>query len=352
LNARRAQYPAARRLVPRPVQPPTVTVVEWHGMDGALPAGAGLSASATATPCSMDLNPGHGTTGMAGSGRLSGANARSATRSERVGFMINALRRCSVALLMLPLVLMLASCVKYETAIKISANDHVDISMLLAVQQQYASLVRESCTPNGASSVPAGSISSYSQDGYVGCTIKGSGIPLINASNQNGVFSITHQNAQYTFQMKNTTSDTTSDTSLTSAMFTTFKLAVTFPGEVTSHSGSSTVEGTTVTWTDPDDALKGNGLKATSKEADLLLLAVPWALGLAGLLLVAAVAIAVWGHVRSRRTVSDVPDNSQDDATYPTPYPVTYADPRTGAPAQSPEASGASNSDQTSWPQS
>jgi hypothetical protein len=263
--------------------------------------------------------------------------------------MINALRRCSVALLMLPLVLMLAGCVKYETAIKISANDRVDISMLLAVQQQYASLVRESCTPSGTSAVPTGSISPYSQDGYVGCTIKGSGIPLSNASNQSGVFSITHQNAQYTFQMKNTTSDTTSDTSLTSAMFTTFKVAVTFPGEVISHSGSSTVEGTTVTWTNPDDALKGRGLKATSKEADLLLLAVPLALGLAGLLLVAAVAIAVWGHIRSRRPLDDVPEVALDEATFSAPYQATYADRPTTGQGQ-PETSGAPNSPQEGTP--
>jgi hypothetical protein len=266
--------------------------------------------------------------------------------------MIHDLRRRSMAMLMLPLLLILSSCVKFDAAFKISANDRVDISMLLAVQQQYASLVRESCTPNGTSTLPAGAVTPYSQDGFIGCTIKASGIPLSQVFKADSTLIITHENGQYSFWMKNTNTNTGSDTSLTSAMFTTFKVAVTFPGEVTSHSGSSTVEGTTVTWTNPSDALTGDGLKATSKEANPLLLALPWAIGLVGLLLVVGIGIAVWSRVRSRRSVTDITAPVPSEATYPTPYQGPYPEPRTGAPAQSPEASGASNSDQTSWPQS
>jgi len=262
-----------------------------------------------------------------------------------------------MAMLMLPLLLILAGCVKFDAAFKISADDRVDINLLLAVQQQYSSLVREACTPSSTNNLPAGTITSYSQDGFVGCTLKASGVPLNQAFKDNSTYVITHENGQYTFWMKNTNTGTSSDassgtdsTAMTSAMFTTFKIAVTFPGEVTSHSGSSTVEGTTVTWTNPDDALTGDGLKATSKEANPLLLALPWVIGLVGLLLVGGVGLAVWSRVRSRPSVKHITAPVVPDAAYPTPNqatnstPYQAANPDTrSAPVQPPEAAGAPN---------
>lgn len=44
-----------------------------------------------------------------------------------------------------------------------------------------------------------------------------------------------------------------------------FKVSVTFPGTVLSHSGSSKVDGDTVTWTDVSDLLSPDGLTASGK---------------------------------------------------------------------------------------
>ncbi len=49
------------------------------------------------------------------------------------------------------------------------------------------------------------------------------------------------------------------------AYYTEFEFSITFPGEVLTHNGSSTVAGTTVTWTDADDFYSVEGLKATAK---------------------------------------------------------------------------------------
>lgn len=259
-----------------------------------------------------------------------------------------------MALLLLPLLVILAGCVKFDAAFKISANDQVDINLLMAVQQQYSSLVREACTPDGSSNLPAGTITPYSQDGFVGCTLKASGIPLKQAFKDNSTYVITHENGKYTFWMKNTNTGTSSDTAsgtgssaMTSAMFTTFRIAVTFPGEVTSHSGSSTVDGTTVTWTNPDDALTGDGLKASSKEASPLLMALPWVLGLVGALLLGAIAVVVWTGARRRRLVVDA-QAAHYEATYPTPYQSTYSTPpqASSGPGATTEASGPPSPDQ------
>jgi hypothetical protein len=214
-------------------------------------------------------------------------------------------------MLMLSVLLVLGGCVKYNAAFNISADDKVDVSLLLAIQQQYASLVREACTPSGNKNLPAGTITPYTADGYVGCTLKSSGLELSKDFKDNSPYLITHEGGEYTFWWNTKTgastgtSTGTDSSTITSAMFTSFKVAVTFPGEVTSHSGSSTVEGTTVIWTNPDDAFTGDGLKATSKGASPLLPELPWGVGLAGLLIVVVVGLAVWSRSRRRRSLLD-----------------------------------------------
>lgn len=49
---------------------------------------------------------------------------------------------------------------------------------------------------------------------------------------------------------------------------TSFKVAVTFPGDVVKHNGSSTANGRTVTWTDPKDLFTAEGLHATGGEGE------------------------------------------------------------------------------------
>lgn len=68
-----------------------------------------------------------------------------------------------------------------------------------------------------------------------------------------------------------------------------FKVSVTFPGTVLSHSGSSTVDGNTATWTDVNDLLSPDGLTASGKSQGGL---PNWVWGI-GALLVLAIGGAV-----------------------------------------------------------
>ncbi len=82
---------------------------------------------------------------------------------------------------------------------------------------------------------------------------------------------------------------------------TSFKVAVTFPGEVAKHNGSSTVTGRTVTWTDPKDFFTTEGLHATGGEGQSPSGAVlpAWAIPV-GLVVVAGVVVAAMLATRRR----------------------------------------------------
>lgn len=200
-------------------------------------------------------------------------------------------RHHRVTLALVSLAFLLAGCVKFDADFKISAADNVDMTMLLAVEQQYYGQLAGVCDEGSSSVAGDAEISPYRQDGFVGCTIRASG-PLEEVFLGGSGWSTTHENGEYQFLMDN--SRTGSQSQLADLMFTTFRVAVAFPGEVTSHSDPSTIQGTTVTWTNAADAFQHGGLKATSKEANTLFAALPWIVGLAVLLGIGvAAAVAV-----------------------------------------------------------
>lgn len=114
----------------------------------------------------------------------------------------------------------------------------------------------------------SGSVAPYYVAGYVGCTVSGTvPLSLLSPGSVQG-FMISSTGGEYKFAMQ--IPGKASTLGLTPEMLDEFSVAVTFPAEVTSHNGSSTVEGTTVTWTDPEDLLGGEeGLQATSKAASI-----------------------------------------------------------------------------------
>lgn len=192
------------------------------------------------------------------------------------------------SLFLLAILFLTSGCVKFDVDMKISPRDHIDMTMLLAIQQQYASEMGEICDPSSdAGTFAGGTVEPYEQDGFIGCTITANSVPIAEVLGEDSPLRVVHQDSQYSFSMANTDTDDGS-AEMARMMFTTFRVAVTFPGEVTSHSGSSTLEGTTVTWTDPTDWLSGEGLRATSKEPNPLAVALPWAASL--LVLVAVIA--------------------------------------------------------------
>ena len=192
--------------------------------------------------------------------------------------MLNAsrhMRRCLV-LIIAPL-LLLAGCAKFDTAMEIKDENHVHLKSTVGVSKSIAStsddpLVSElSDCNNSKGSAGTGSdgkVEKFEDDNYIGCIIAGE-TTAANLDKEVGM-QITFDKNEVSFKM---TSDLfrdsgRSDRTPDASMFSDFKVSVTFPGKVLSHSGSSKVDGNTVTWTDPNDLLFGSGLTATSKRSN------------------------------------------------------------------------------------
>jgi hypothetical protein len=205
-------------------------------------------------------------------------------------------------LLILPLLFLVASCVKFDNAMTISADDKVDATILIAVQKQYGGLIKETCSAKTSSTLANATVAPYKDDEYVGCTLTARGVPMAQIAKSSASWTIRHEKGKYSFAMANAKSAKSGGSGMTSAMFTDFRVAVRFPGDVISHNGSSTVQGTTVIWTDPDDMFTGKGLQATSKEATPEQAAMPLNLGVTGLVIAIGVAFLIWVAVRRSRS--------------------------------------------------
>ena len=189
-----------------------------------------------------------------------------------------------VLALVLPLLVLLSGCVKFDATSTIGSDDKISASVTLAVQDDYSFGVDQLCETTLGSMLPGGQSSSYSQGGYTGCTVSVQGV-AISTFATTPFLTIKHENGQYSFELSSSVASAVGGSSGAGLVFDSFSFAVTFPGEVLTHSGSSTVSGTTVTWTDADDLLSGDGLQATSKESG------GWSLG--GMLPILGIAAAV-----------------------------------------------------------
>lgn len=110
----------------------------------------------------------------------------------------------------------------------------------------------------------------YTDDRYVGCRAE-IAMTLAQASNPDQGMDLTHKDGTWEFTYKPTKDNTGGqETSGQSAdpkqVYDDFLVRVTFPGPVQKASGSGTIEGNTVTWTDPSDFVNG-GLRATATDA-------------------------------------------------------------------------------------
>ncbi|MBB1511297.1 hypothetical protein H5399_01550 [Tessaracoccus sp. MC1627] len=227
------------------------------------------------------------------------------------------------ALVLLPLLLVVTGCVKLDADIEITARDTVNMTMLLAIQDEYADSLDGSCEAE-----PGVTVTPYNEGGFIGCVQEASNAPLDAMAGSSDTLTIVHQDGEYTFVMAGSelSGESGADSTMAAAMFTDFRVAVTFPGEVISHSGSSTVDGTTVTWTNATDLMSAEGLRATAKEANALLTLLPW-LG-AGLLVAAGIVV---GLLLWKRTTAGAP---------PPPGPAPWSGPAQPGPGYPPPPGG------------
>ncbi|WCC79467.1 hypothetical protein O6R08_08065 [Cutibacterium equinum] len=189
------------------------------------------------------------------------------------------LRRYLV-LLLAPL-LLLAGCVKLDMATEIKDEDHIHVKVTVGVSKSMAEMSGQDLTSEfsdcgqlakssgGASNAK---VEKFEDDKYIGCTFSADGTAADFTENSEDT-EITFDKDKVTFKMDSgTLSDSGgsnnpfgSGESLSASMLTDFKISVTFPGKVLSHSGSSKVDGRTVTWVDPKDMFSDEGLSATAE---------------------------------------------------------------------------------------
>ncbi|NLT29650.1 MAG: hypothetical protein GXX86_04225 [Propionibacterium sp.] len=209
--------------------------------------------------------------------------------------------RALIALLTLPLLVLLSGCVRYVTDFEIVSPEEVKLSLDFGMQNQameeMGSAGEDMCGDAPFADESGATAESYQEDGpegYSGCKVavtttaaelSGDGLTLELAD---GVWHFTH-----TGDSEDTEGMTAEDAA---QMFSDFRVSVTFPGKVLTHNGESTVDGNTVTWTNPADMFSPDGLQATGEEASAgggLGGALPWIIGGVVLLVAIGVVLAI-----------------------------------------------------------
>lgn len=171
--------------------------------------------------------------------------------------------RALLAVLVLPLVVLLSGCVRMTMSTKIVDDNTITVAMDLGIKKSTAAAsgqnTNDMCSGAGLGSLSSGrqgKVEQYDDGTYVGCKISGSTRLSEVLNEASSGISLTHANGEYVYTVDLTKASSGIDSSgagLSAAIFDTFVVSVTFPGSVVSHSGDSTVSGTTVTWNHPSD---------------------------------------------------------------------------------------------------
>ncbi|MDR1712501.1 MAG: hypothetical protein LBR58_11740 [Propionibacteriaceae bacterium] len=211
--------------------------------------------------------------------------------------MIKRLGACLAGLLLL------AGCVKMEFSIDIHSDDDIDISMLMAIDKDYADEFGDMCDLAKSSAGSSGDFTAeeFTDDDYKGCRVFGK-TNLDSAGTM-----VTHTGGKYYFSSG--ASDSAYGSDLDASMFTGFKFEVTFPGPVESCSGNGVISGNTCTWTDAADLI--NGMEAVGADSGGPLAGgggIPWGIiaAVIGVIIVGAVVAVVVIRMRKKPAAQPV----------------------------------------------
>ena len=228
-----------------------------------------------------------------------------------------------LALLVIPLLLAVSSCVRLQADYEILGDNKVQVAIDFGARNDVVAElgddVPDFCDQEGLMDPEGVDKEAYAEDGedgYAGCRLTGT--TTVSELNQSGTSLMLGDDGTWTFLMEG--NDSMEGSTMTADMFSDFLIRVTFPGEVLTHNGSSTLEGTTVTWSDPADLLTKEGLRATA-ENSAPRAAVPW---LAITVVVAALLIgggAVLLLNRFRRPSSEGAQGQGSSHGTPTTHP-------------------------------
>lgn len=228
--------------------------------------------------------------------------------------------------------LALSGCMKMEMSVDIKSDDDVRVKMMVGMERSAAEAMADSgagemtaddlCDQAGDTGMGTDDVTvkDVSDDTYIACEMTGT-TDLASMAD-----SLQHADGKYTFSMTSDQEGDSSAAGLGAGMFDSFKVSVTFPGKVLEHNGSSTVSGTTVTWTDPNDMYSPEGLRAVGEDTSSSSSNWLWiVLAVVAVLVVVVVAVVLVVVLRGRGSKGSVPAQQ-----YPQPYP------QSGPPEQQP----------------
>lgn len=172
------------------------------------------------------------------------------------------------AALLLPVLVLLSGCIRYQVDYEIKDEQTINLSMDVGIKKD--STAAEDTTPvkmceSEGTEVKDVTKEPYDDGTFIGCRFTGTASATDLMREQTGLTIRKQDDGTWLFEMEGeATDDQTSD--ISAEMFTEFQVSVTFPGKVLSHNGSSTVAGTTVTWADANDMYTSEGLRATGED--------------------------------------------------------------------------------------
>ncbi len=177
------------------------------------------------------------------------------------------MKRLLTLFVALPLVLALTSCVRFKMHIDIGEDNTLTGVADMGMDKNLVELSGEYATPEefciGMDWHPdEDDVTPYDDGSYFGCEMKS---PVGYLSEVSEDSPIQQVGDEIHFNWSAAELSEADDQGVDASYFSEFEISVTFPGEVLTHNGSSTVAGTTVTWTDANDFFTDEGLQATAK---------------------------------------------------------------------------------------
>lgn len=233
-------------------------------------------------------------------------------------------------ILAIPLLLVLTSCIRMTMDIDIDSPERIDvkadIGMQNAAAKEMGGELPDFCEEAGLSGELDGATTEpYSDDGdagYTGCRVEGTNT-LAEMSSSGGP-GLKLEDGIWTFEMEGGDADAEG---MSANMVSDFRISVTFPGEVLTHNGTSTVEGTTVTWSNASDLLSSEGLHATARDSGGAG-GLTWLWIVLGVLALAAIGAGIWFATRKKPQPAappypgqPYPPQGHPGSQTPPPYP-------------------------------
>lgn len=160
-------------------------------------------------------------------------------------------RRKLLALLLLPVLLVLAGCMKLDISVDIKSEDDADLRMEMVDSMGFLELEEQGCEDNSPSGSDVTIEEFRDDDGAFGCRYAGN----ISGSIDEDGFTITTDGDEFVFRMGTIDTGLTEDDEfdpddpMMAAFTPDISISVTFPGKVTYASEGGVIDGSTVTWT-------------------------------------------------------------------------------------------------------